>query len=240
MSNRVILETKGLVTGYGKLEILHGVDIKVHEGEITAILGPNGAGKSTLLKTIAGLLDKWSGKVFYCGEDITNLQTKEILQKGLVYVMQGRNVFPYMTVMENLEVSGFMLRNKRLFKERLERVFEIFPFLKEKKNKKAHTLSGGEQRMLELAKAFINNPRLMMLDEPSIGLSPKIVLDIYDKILSLVKHDKISLILVEQNVSMALEVADKVYILDLGNVKFYGTPQEAIATKSLVGAYFGM
>ncbi|MDW8063002.1 MAG: ABC transporter ATP-binding protein [Candidatus Caldarchaeum sp.] len=237
---RTILEVKNVVTGYGKLEILRGVTMQMYAEETTAILGPNGAGKSTLLKVIAGLLPKWSGKVYYDDKDITNLTTKQILSMGLTYVMQGRNVFPYMTVYENLEISGLMIKDKEVFRERLGRVYEIFPVLREKRSLKAHTLSGGEQRMLELAKALIYNPKLLLLDEPSVGLSPKVMNELYGKILSLVKSEGVTLILVEQNVSKALEVADRVFLLDLGEVKFSGTPEQILSSRSLITAYLGI
>ncbi|MCS7133919.1 MAG: ABC transporter ATP-binding protein [Candidatus Caldarchaeum sp.] len=235
-----VLRAENIVTGYGDNIIINDVSLSVNEQEIVSVLGPNGAGKSTLLKSIASVIPKRGGRVYFFDEDVTNMSTKELISRGLVYIMQGRNVFPFMTVYENLELSGLMLGNKKLFRERLEKVYEMFPVLREKKAKKAHTLSGGEQRMLELARAFIYQPKLLLLDEPSIGLSPKIVEDLYRKIVSTVRSEGISLLLVEQNVSKAVEVSDRIYLLDLGEVKFSGTKEEMLASKSLLTAYLGI
>lgn len=224
-----ILATRGLVSGYGRVETLHGVDIDVPAGRTTAIIGPNGSGKSTLLKSISGLLKPWSGSVDLSGIAITGLAAHRLVSHGMCTVPQGRVVFPLLTVEENLRMSAFTVRSRAQVESRIREVFEFAPALAERSDQLASSLSGGEQVMLSIAKAIMVKPRLLLLDEPSLGLSPKLVDLVYDRIGAL-REGGLTTLLVEQNVRKALDVADNVIVLVLGEVRFQGPPAELEAT----------
>jgi branched-chain amino acid transport system ATP-binding protein len=227
-----ILTTRGLVSGYGRVETLHGVDIDVPAGRTTAVIGPNGSGKSTLLRSIAGLLKPWSGSVVLTGTSITGLAAHRLVTRGMCMVPQGRVVFPQLTVAENLRMSAFTVRSRTDVESRIREVFEFFPVLADRRAQPAGSLSGGEQVMLSVAKVIMVKPRLLLLDEPSLGLSPKLVDFVYERIGAL-RQGGLTTLLVEQNVRKALDVADNVVVLVLGEVRFQGPPAELEETIDL-------
>jgi branched-chain amino acid transport system ATP-binding protein len=227
-----ILEVKKLISGYGKVETLHGIDMSVPKGGITAIIGPNGSGKSSLLKSISGLIKTWDGNVFLDGKDVTNFPANKLVYEGITMVPQGRVVFPLLTIEENLIINAFATKDKKVIQERLEKVYEFLPILSERRGQYAGNLSGGEQVMLSMAKVLMQNPKLLLLDEPSLGLSPKMVDFIYDKVQALAASG-IDVLVVEQNVRKALQVADHVVVLVLGEVRYQGSPDELEKTVDL-------
>jgi len=236
--NQAILSVDSLTAGYGKMEILHGVSVSVRKGEIVALIGPNGAGKSTVLKVAAGLLPVRSGKVVFLGEEITNRPPYQVVEKGLAFNPQGRVVFPDMTILEHLEMGAWTIRD-RLEKERsLERVRALFPWLMEKKNRKAKQMSGGEQQMLSLARALMIQPRVLLLDEPSLGLSPKMVKIVFEKIVE-IKKNGIPCLVVEQKAAMALEYSDYGYVLEMGNNRYEGSGHELLHNPDVRQLYLG-
>ena len=232
MATNSILEVKKLISGYGKVETLHGIDMSVPRGGITAIIGPNGSGKSSLLKSISGLIKTWDGNVFLDGKDVTNYPANKLVYEGITMVPQGRVVFPLLTIEENLIINAFAIKDKKVIQERLEKVYEFLPILSERRGQYAGNLSGGEQVMLSMAKVLMQNPKLLLLDEPSLGLSPKMVDFIYDKVQALAASG-IDVLVVEQNVRKALQVADQVVVLVLGEVRYQGSPEELEKTVDL-------
>ena len=218
-----ILEVRDLVSGYGRIETLHGVSIDVPVGGITAIIGPNGSGKSSLLKSVSGLIRTWSGNVLLDGKDITNLAAHKLVSEGMTMVPQGRVVFPQLSVQENLTINAFTVKSKHVVQERLEEVYAFLPILSERRKQFAGNLSGGEQVMLSIAKVLMQKPKLLLLDEPSLGLSPKIVDFVYDRIQHLANNG-VDVLVVEQNTKKALAIANHVVVLVLGDVRFEGTP----------------
>jgi len=232
-----MLKIKNLKSGYKDQEIIHGVDLEVKPAEIVAIIGPNGSGKSTLLKSIFNLCEVYSGKIIFKDKDVTKLPTYEHIYEGISYVPQGRQVFNDLTVHENLEMGAFIMTNHQLFKTNSKDVYEKFPFLKEKQNKHAFTLSGGQQQMLAIGRALIQDPELLLLDEPSLGLSPKMTKEVFDKIKEINKEG-ISIIIVEQNAKKAVEIADKTYILEEGKIALKGG-KEILKNKKIKDIYFG-
>lgn len=234
----MFLEVTDIVSGYGSLEVLHGVSIRVKKNEIVGIIGPNGAGKSTLMKTIFGFLRAKNGKVIMNGENITNLKPTEILKKGISYVLQGRSVFPKMTLLENLELGAFIRNDKEKIKDDVERILLDFPILEERKKQLAGTLSGGEQRILELARSMLLSPKIAILDEPSLGLAPKIKEQIFNEIQKMRDRD-ISILLIEQNARRALELSDYSYVLELGHNRFEGTGEEILHNEEVIKLFVG-
>jgi ABC-type branched-subunit amino acid transport system ATPase component len=232
------LEVHDVVSGYGKIEILHGVSITAKRSSITCIIGPNGSGKSTLLKTIIGLVRPRQGSIKFESEETAGLPPNVLLKKGLILISQARSIFPYLTVLENLKMGAYILKGSDILKERLKEVYEQFPILKERGKQKAYTLSGGEQRVLEIGRAMVLQPKLMMLDEPSTMLSPKLVATVFNKIREICGLG-IGILMVEQNVRSALNIADFVYVLDQGRNKFSGSKEEFLATAKLVKLYLG-
>lgn len=220
-SGSPVLATTGLVCGYGRMETLHGVDLEVPRGKVTTVIGPNGSGKSTLLKTVAGLVRTWRGTVLLDGEDITRRPAHQRVRRGLCMVPQGRVVFPFLTVEGNLRMCAYPVRSEKDLKERAEHVYELLPSLANRRHALAHTLSGGEQVMLAIAKVIMLRPRLVLLDEPSLGLSPKLIDLVYEKVTELASGG-LTTIIVEQNVRKALSVADHAVVLVLGNVRYAG------------------
>jgi len=234
-----ILSAEELRVGYGGgYDVLRGVSLTISDVCITGIAGPNGSGKSTFLKAVAGLLRPRAGTVRFFGEDVTALPAYARVHKGLCFVSQGRVVFPFLTVEENLVTAGFTLKDPRLIQERIAEVYEFFPVLKERRRQTAHRLSGGEQTMLALAKALLLRPKLLMLDEPSLGLSPKFVDQIYERIVQ-IRQTGIPILIVEQNVRKLLTVVDRVCILALGRKQFEGTPSELLSQVDLTATFFG-
>ncbi len=218
-----MLKVENVHSGYEKMEIIKGISLNVGEGEIVAIIGPNGSGKSTFLKTIFGIVKIFKGKIYFKGEDITKLKPNEIVARGISYVPQTDNVFLNLTVMENLELGAYLRKNY----EKINEIFEIFPVLKEKRKEKAINLSGGERQMLAIARALIQEPKLLLLDEPSAGLAPKLVGEILEKI-SDIKKLGLSVLLVEQNVQKALNIADRVCVFVNGKKVYEGIPRELL------------
>ncbi len=233
-----LLDIAGLKSGYGKVEVLRGVDLQVHAGEIVALLGSNGAGKSTLNNTVSGLVPASAGRVGFAGVDLTHAHYCAVVQAGLIQVPEGRRVFPNLSALENLELGAYS-RGRERCAANLERVFAIFPRLAERRAQKAGTMSGGEQQMLAIGRGLMAEPRLLILDEPSLGLSPLLV----DELFALIQRlhvDGLSVLLVEQNVAQSLAIADRAYVLENGSVRFCGSPTELLASAELKRAYLGL
>ena len=221
---------------YGAIHAIKGVSFEVGEGEIVALIGANGAGKSTILKTVSGLMHPRSGSITFCGDNIAHTDAYKLLRTGLAHVPEGRRIFQQMTVQDNLEMGAFI--HKEVNKDDLDRVFNYFPRLKERRKQIAGTLSGGEQQMLAMSRALMSRPKLMMLDEPSMGLAPILIDQIFEIIKQLHK-DGTTILLVEQNASKALEIADRAYVLETGKVILSGTGQELASSDEVKKAYLG-
>jgi branched-chain amino acid transport system ATP-binding protein len=232
-----MLITKNLTAGYKGIEVIKDINFEIKPGEIVSIIGPNGAGKSTFLKSIFNLAEVYSGRIYFKHKDITNFKTYELIYYGISYVPQGRLVFSNMTVLENLEMGAFIFDDKDLIKNNLEHVCREFPVLKRKKDELAGNLSGGEQQMLAIARALMQSPELLLLDEPSLGLAPKVVSEIFKKILKL-KSEGISIVIVEQNAKKAVEIADRTYIFEDGKIVLEGG-KEILKDPRIKEIYFG-
>ncbi len=233
-----LLHALSLTAGYGKMPILHGVTLEVRQGELVSVIGPNGAGKSTAFKTIVGFLRPTNGRVVFDGRDITGLRPDQVLQIGLAYVPQGRIVFPQMTVLENLEMGAYIERDPRRIREALERVYALFPILAERRRQRAGTMSGGEQQMVAIGRALMTTPKLVLLDEPSLGLAPRLVSLIFERLTDM-KRAGYTLMVVEQNAARALAVADRGYVLELGRNRFEGTGQSLLRDPEVKRLYLG-
>ena len=238
MAEAPLLEIAGLRGGYGPVEVLRGVDLVIHPREVVAVLGSNGVGKSTLNNTVCGLFPAFAGSVRFDGRDITRAGTADIVAAGLIQVPEGRRVFPNLSVLENLELGSYR-RGRERRATTLEHVFAIFPRLAERQRQSAGTLSGGEQQMLAIGRGLMGEPRLLILDEPSLGLSPLLVEEMFALIRRL-NDDGLAVLLVEQNVGESLAVADRAYVLENGAVRFHGTPAELLANGDLKRAYLGL
>jgi len=236
--NAPLLTAHGITGGYGKLDILHEVSLGVHAGEIVSVIGPNGAGKSTAFKTIVGFLRPRSGRVVFNGEEITGLRPDVVLRRGLAYVPQGRLVFAQMTVLENLEMGAYTVADRAKVAAALQSVYTLFPVLFERRRQKAGTMSGGEQQMVAIGRALMTSPRLILLDEPSLGLAPKFVTLIFDKLVAL-RRAGYTLMLVEQNATRALQIADRAYVLELGRNRFEGAGTALLADPEVKRLYLG-
>lgn len=232
-----MLSIQNLHAGYNGMQVLQGISLQVGAGEITAIIGPNGAGKSTLLKSIFNQCEIYSGKISFKGKDITRFPTHELILEGISYVPQGRLVFSNLTVRENLELGAFTIREKEVVNAALKEVFQKFPFLKERENDFAFALSGGQQQMLAIARALMQNPQLLLLDEPSLGLSPKAMKEIFEKIIQLNKEG-IAIIIVEQNAKQAVKIASKTFVLEDGKIALQGG-REILKNRKIKSVYFG-
>jgi len=233
-----LLRAEGMTAGYGKMAILHDVTLEVRPGEMVSVIGPNGAGKSTAFKTIVGFLRPTSGRVVFDGQDIAGLRPDQVLVRGLAYVPQGRIVFPQMTVLENLEMGAYIERDGTRIRQALDRVCALFPILGERRSQKAGTMSGGEQQMVAIGRALMTTPKLIMLDEPSLGLAPKFVTLIFDKLTEM-RRAGFTLMVVEQNAARALAVADRGYVLELGRNRFEGTGAALLADPEVKRLYLG-
>ena len=236
MAEPSILSVKGVETFYGAIQALHGVDLDVTRGEIVTLIGANGAGKSTLLMTICGNPRARGGKIIFDGEDITALPTHQIVRRGVAQVPEGRRIFARMSVYENLQM-GAILGNPAHFRSDLERVFTMFPRLAERRDQRGGTLSGGEQQMLAIGRALMSRPRLLLLDEPSLGLAPLIVRQIFDSIGRIAREEGVTIFLVEQNAFHALRLADRGYVLANGRVRLSGSGRELLANQEVRAAY---
>ena len=238
MADAPLLEIAGLRGGYGPVEVLRGVDLVIHPREVVAVLGSNGVGKSTLNNTVCGLFPAFAGSVRFAGRDITRAGTADIVAAGLIQVPEGRRVFPNLSVLENLELGSYR-RGRERRATTLGYVFAAFPRLAERQRQSAGTLSGGEQQMLAIGRGLMGDPRLLILDEPSLGLSPLLVEEMFALIRRL-NDDGLAVLLVEQNVGESLAVADRAYVLENGAVRFHGTPAELLANGDLKRAYLGL
>ena len=233
-----MLEVKNLSVHYGMIQAVRNVDFKVNEGEIVSLIGANGAGKSTILKTLSGLIHPSEGEIVYLGENIASTSAKKIVEKGLVQVPEGRHVFPGLTVKENLELGAFLRKDKEEIQKDMEAVFERFPILKERKDQDAQTLSGGEQQMLAMDRALMSRPKLLLLDEPSMGLAPIFIREIF-KIIQEIQKTGTTVLLIEQNAKMALSISNRAYVLETGSVVLSGTGQELLESDEIQKAYLG-
>ena len=233
-----MLKINGLISGYGTVQILNGANMKVDTQSIVALLGGNGTGKSTILKACSGLIRAWSGSINFDGEEIHNNPPHKIVERGLVQVTQGKDVFPAMSVIENLRLGGFILNSKQKLNNNLEKVFNYFPRLNERKNQLAATLSGGELQMLCIGRGLMSDPKMIMLDEPSAALAPQIVLDIFKNI-NRIRKDGLTVLVVEQNVRMALLLADYGYVIKDGVIKVEGESKKLMYDESVKDSYLG-
>ncbi len=233
------LEVKGLQSGYGEVQILWEADLKLEAGQLTAIVGGNGAGKTTLLRTVMGSIHPWKGQVLLEDRDITRLAPYQKAELGLVLVPEGRQLFTDMSVYENLEMGATNHRARAHQARNLERVFAMFPRLKERRNQQAGTLSGGEQQMLAVARGLMAEPRILMFDELSLGLAPVLVLDLFSTLQTL-KGEGLTMLLVEQNVHMALAVSDYAYVISEGRVTLQGEPEELARNEMVQSSYLGI
>ncbi len=234
-----VLSLKDLETRYGQIYALRGINMDVQEGEIVALLGANGAGKSTTLKTISSLINASSGSVIFNGQDITYMQPHAIVEMGVIHVPEGRMIFKELTVKENLELGSFTLNDNEIRKKRMKRVFELFPILEERQQQMGGLLSGGEQQMLAMGRALMTEPKLMLLDEPSMGLAPIIVNNIMDIIKHINRDQGTTILLVEQNAKAALKFAHRAYVLETGEIVMEGSGEEMSKDESIVKAYLG-
>jgi branched-chain amino acid transport system ATP-binding protein len=233
-----LLEVKNLSVSYGAIRAIHGVSFHVDEGEVVTLIGANGAGKSTTLQTISGLLPVDSGDILYDGESLVGVEASRIVRKGVIHVPEGRRIFSPLTVRENLEMGAFSRSDKEEIEQSMEHAFRLFPRLKERLEQTGGTLSGGEQQMLAVARALMAKPKLLLMDEPSMGLAPILVEEIFD-IIQEIRQEGVTILLVEQNAHMALSVADRGYVLETGTVELEGTAEELAANPAVREAYLG-
>ncbi len=234
-----MLKIHNLNTHYGNIHALKGIDLAVNQGEIVSLIGSNGAGKSTTLLTIAGLLKPTAGSITFKGREISNQPPHEIVKMGISLSPEGREVFPGLSVSENLTLGAFIMKDKAKIKTAFERVYELFPRLKERRNQVAGTLSGGEQQMLAIARALMAEPQLLMLDEPSLGLAPNIVAMIFELIQS-INQQGTTIMLIEQNANMAMNVSHRTYVLETGKISLQGDSKELIKNQEVKRAYLGV
>ncbi len=239
MSSMVLLKVENLNSGYNGLQVLYSVNIEVEENEIVAVIGPNGSGKSTLLKSLFGLVTIYSGRILFEDRDITRLKPHERARLGLVYLPQVGSTFEKLTVRENIAMASFLL-DPSIRRKRIENALEIFPTVRKFMDRKVYTLSGGERQMVAITMALIRNPKLIMFDEPTASLAPKIAREIIDKIALLRREHGLSIILVEQNTRLALEVSDRAYILVTGRCIYHGESRELLNDRDLGKLYLGL
>ena len=233
-----LLKVENIETYYGKVAALKNISFEVNEGQIVTLLGSNGVGKSTTLRTISGLISSSAGKITFCGEDITKMPSHEIVKRGLIHLPEGRHIFKDLTVTENLELGSYILKDNNERKQRMDKVFERFPILGQRRKQHGGTLSGGEQQMLAIGRGLMAAPKLLLLDEPSMGIAPLIVRDI-SRIIKSLNDDGTTILLVEQNAKMALGLADYGYVLDTGNIVLEGKGSDLKRDEKVVKAYLG-
>lgn len=234
-----MIDLQNVSAGYGELQILYGVSINVQQGEIVALVGANGAGKSTLINAITGMLPISSGQILFENIPIKNVKAHTVIRHGISLVPEGRRLFPYMTVLENLEVGAYIEKNGKVVNENLEWVFSIFPKLRERRKQLAGTFSGGEQQMLTIGRALMCRPKFLILDEPSLGLAPVVVNEVFDVIQLLLKEG-VTILLVEQNVRRSLEIANRAYVLEHGRIVMGGKSKELLEDENVKRAYLGI
>ena len=233
-----LLEVKDLVVSYGGIEALKGISFSVDEGQIVTLIGANGAGKSATLRAITGIVPVKSGTILYNGEDITGMDTQKVVERGIALVPEGRRVFANLTVLENLKIGAYLRKDTAQIQKDIEYIYKLFPRLEERSWQLAGTLSGGEQQMLAVGRAMMTRPRLIMMDEPSLGLAPLVVKDIFG-IISRLSADGITILLIEQNANAALHAAHYGYVLETGMMTLSGTGEELLSSKSIQEAYLG-
>jgi len=233
-----VLKVEGLHCRYGKVSAVRNLSLEVDQGELVTLIGANGAGKTSTLKAISGVLPPADGKIWFQGEDITRASPRKILQLGIAHCPEGRRIFPYMTVRENLEMGCYLRRDRPGIAEDMERLFERFSILYERRDQAAGTLSGGEQQMLAISRALMSGPKLILFDEPSLGLAPNLVDQTFDIIRS-IRADGVTVVMVEQNAYAALELCDRSYVLESGEVKLQGTGAELLENPHVQSAYLG-
>ena len=233
-----LLKVTDLVVSYGGIEALKGISFEVEEGQIVTLIGANGAGKSTTLRTISGLVQPKSGRIYFEGRDITDYNTQKIVETGIAMVPEGRRVFANLTVLENLRVGAYLRKDKEVIEEDINYVYDLFPRLKERSWQLAGTLSGGEQQMLAVGRAVMTRPKLIMMDEPSLGLAPLVVKDIF-KIIQTLKETGMTVLLIEQNANAALHACDYAYVMETGRITTSGTGEELLASEAIQEAYLG-
>jgi len=235
-----MLKIKKLTVQYGPLAALYEVSLEIEKGEIVSLLGPNGAGKTTLLLTLSGILKTTEGRIIFEEEDITNLSPHQIVSRGIGHVPQGRHIFPTLSVIDNLVMGAYLYRNeKKEMKKDLERIYRLLPGLQGRIHQRAGTLSGGEQQMLSIGRALMGRPKLLLLDEPSMGLAPKVIREIFDHIAGLRAERGVTILLVEQNARAALSIADRGYVLETGRVVLEGSAEDLLANRDVQRAYLG-
>jgi branched-chain amino acid transport system ATP-binding protein len=235
-----MLEVRNIKTYYGNIQALKGVDIQISEGEIITLIGANGAGKTTTLMSISGVVPPRTGEVLFLGESISGLQPNEIVAQGICQVPEGRRIFPYLTVSENLDMGAFLRTDSKEIKKDIDYIFTLFPILAERRNQAGGTLSGGEQQMLAVGRALMSKPRLLLLDEPSLGLAPLVVKRIFEIIKKINQESKTTIFLVEQNANLALKVAHRGYVMENGKITLSDTSQNLMANEEVKKAYLGI
>lgn len=233
-----MLKVEGLVCRYGKVTAVRDLSLDVHEGELVSLVGTNGAGKTTTLKAISGILQPAAGRISFLGEDITNAPAHRVLQMGIAHCPEGRRIFPYMTVRENLEMGCYLRNDKQSIDKDMMRLFDRFPILAERRDQAAGTLSGGEQQMLAISRALMSRPKLVLFDEPSLGLAPNIVERTFD-IINEIRSEGVTVVMVEQNAFAALELADRAYVMEQGQVTITGKGKDLLTNPHVREAYLG-
>ena len=233
-----LLKVTDLVVSYGGIEALKGISFEVDQGKIVTLIGANGAGKSTTVRTISGLVTPKSGRIYYEGRDITDFNTQKIVETGIAMVPEGRRVFANLTVLENLRIGAYLRKDKEEIEEDIQYVYDLFPRLKERSWQLAGTLSGGEQQMLAVGRAIMTRPKIIMMDEPSLGLAPLVVKDIF-MIIQTLKGTGMTVLLIEQNANAALHACDYAYVMETGWITMYGTGEELLASEAIQEAYLG-
>ena len=239
MANTHMLELEKVEAGYGQFRVLHGVDMHVDKGEIVALVGPNGAGKTTTLRTILGMTTLYSGDIRYQGKSITKLPTHKRVELGITMVPEGRGLFNYLTVYENLLAGAYTKEAWEKKEDTIEWVFELFPRLKERRDQIAGTLSGGEAQMLAIGRALMSRPKLLLMDEPSLGLAPIIVLEVFE-IVKKLRDEGVTILLVEQHVKHSLEISDRAYVMEMGKIVMQGPAKELLQSEELKKAYLAL
>jgi len=233
-----LLKVTDLVVSYGGIEALKGISFEVDQGQIVTLIGANGAGKSTTLRTISGLVSPREGRIYFEGRDITDFNTQKIVETGIAMVPEGRRVFPNLTVLENLRIGAYLRKDREVIEEDIKYVYDLFPRLQERSWQLAGTLSGGEQQMLAVGRAVMTRPKLIMMDEPSLGLAPLVVKDIF-KIIQTLKGTGMTVLLIEQNANAALHACDYAYVMETGRITTSGTGEELLSSEAIQEAYLG-
>jgi branched-chain amino acid transport system ATP-binding protein len=236
----MMLKLKNINTFYGNIQALHGVSLEVKQGEIITLIGANGAGKTTTLMSICGIVPPRSGEIIFEGKPIHDMTTDQIVALGIVQVPEGRLIFPYMTVMENLDMGAYLRKDKEGIKKDLEYIFELFPILAQRKNQQGGTLSGGEQQMLAISRALMARPRLLLLDEPSLGLAPLVIRQIFEIIKKINRENNTTIFLVEQNAHQALKIAHRGYVMENGRITLVDSASNLLNNEDVKKAYLGL